>query len=248
MYYSITMQNNHQQEFLWMFKYSLDQKLLVKKANAEISALAKKKKRKEKLYQTGKYEGFVALVNFSVICLFMYSFLRESAAQPALRSCAEITFAELNWSPLHIHILPSHHTCWQGQQHLLAGVEEDTVMQKGTAWVHGEGFSKIHHLVGWCSFFTYSLPMALARIDGHEFWGWLPTPQTLYVTWRAQAIGNTTQQQLVCNSKSMPFKSTGWNHWSPAPSCLILASAGLFLPQFHENQNAARWHKLSFLC
>jgi len=49
---------------------------------------------------------------------------------------------------LHIHILPSHHTCWQGQQHLLAGVEEDTVMQKGTAWVHGEGFSKIHHLVG----------------------------------------------------------------------------------------------------
>lgn len=102
------MGNIHWQEVLWMFKCSLHQKLFVKKAKAEISALAKKKKETVPYW---KVWGFVALVNLSVICLFMYSFLRAWIAKPALRSCAEITFAELNW--MWMHILPDHRTCWQ---------------------------------------------------------------------------------------------------------------------------------------
>lgn len=128
------------------------------------------KKKKKKIHW--KVWAFVALVNSSVICLFLCSFLRAWVTKLALRSCAEIIFC---WAQLKSFAIPHP----SQPPRLLTGVGEDTVVQRSTARVRGEDSSQIHHLVGWCSFFTYSLPTVLARANGHEFWGWLPVLQTL---------------------------------------------------------------------
>lgn len=144
----------------------------MKKAKAETSALTKKEKKKSR--------NCTILESLRVCCisqligdLIIYVLILESLT---CKTSFEVTCRDyFCWARLKSFVdsYPSR------PPHLLIGVGEDTVMQKVAAGVRGEGFSQIHHLVGWCSFFTYSLPTVLARANGHEFWWWLPTVLTL---------------------------------------------------------------------